>query len=54
MTLAFAGVTAPRATPSTIVLDREGRVAAQIMGMFDPSILKTLISDAVAEPTESS
>ncbi|WP_224760573.1 TlpA disulfide reductase family protein [Salinibacterium sp. ZJ450] len=53
MTLAFAGVTAPRATPSTIVLDQEGRVSAQIMGMFDRSILRTLIAETIAEPTEA-
>jgi len=31
------------------VLDRQGRIAARIVGRLDKSILNTLISDAVAE-----
>ena len=49
--LAFADTTAPNATPSTIVLDREGRVSARILGLVDPSTLTTLITAAAATPT---
>lgn len=38
----------PQAVPTTIVLDKQGRVAARILGMADKSTLETLISDAVA------
>lgn len=48
--LAFAGEIAPNAVPTTLVLDRQGRIAARIVGRLDKSILNTLISDAVAEP----
>lgn len=47
--LAFAGEIAPDAVPTTLVLDRQGRIAARIVGRLDKSILNTLISDAVAE-----
>jgi thiol-disulfide isomerase/thioredoxin len=39
----------PTAVPTTIVLDREGRVAGRILGLADRSTLKALISDALAE-----
>lgn len=38
----------PQAVPTTLVLDKKGRVAARILGMADKSTLETLISDAVA------
>lgn len=48
--LAFAKVTPINATPTTLVLDREGRVAARIIGQLpDASILKTLIRDTLDE-----
>lgn len=48
--LAFAEKTPIQATPTTLVLDAEGRVAARIIGQLpDPSILKTLVRDALAE-----
>ncbi len=48
--LAFSKTVPPKATPTTLVVDREGRVAARILGAIpDKSILDTLISDAVAE-----
>jgi len=47
--LAFAGEIAPDAVPTTLVLDRQGRIAARIVGRLDKSVLSTLISDAVAE-----
>lgn len=48
--LAFAERTPISATPTTLVLDKEGRVAARIIGqLLDASILETLVSDALAE-----
>jgi thiol-disulfide isomerase/thioredoxin len=48
--LAFAGQIAPNAVPTTIVLDREGRVASRIIGQIpDRSVLETLIEDIVEE-----
>ncbi|MGV8885563.1 MAG: TlpA family protein disulfide reductase [Microbacteriaceae bacterium] len=50
MLLAFAGTVAPNAVPTTLVIDKQGRVAARFLGLIDsPSILKTLIRDAIAE-----
>ncbi len=50
--LAFAGTVAPSALPTTIVLDREGRVAARILGQLPAAsildaIVKTLTAEAV-------
>jgi hypothetical protein len=36
------------ATPSTLVLDREGRIAARVLSVVSASILRALISDALA------
>jgi peroxiredoxin len=48
--LAFAEVTPISATPTTLVLDKQGRVAARIIGPIDgTSILSTLVKDALAE-----
>lgn len=47
--LAFAGNMAPNSTPSTMIVDRQGRVAARILGQIDPGILSTLIRETVAE-----
>lgn len=48
--LAFAGVVAPNAVPSTLVIDREGRVAGRISGLIrDPAILAAMIDTVVAE-----
>lgn len=48
--LAFAGSVAPNAVPTTIVLDREGRVAARISGLLrDPAILRTMVETVQAE-----
>jgi len=49
--LAFAGQVAPNAVPTTLVLDREGRVAARISGLLtEPSTLRAMITDTLAEP----
>lgn len=48
--LAFAKVVPIAATPTTLVLDKQGRVAARIIGPIDgTSILSTLVEDALAE-----
>jgi len=48
--LAFAKVAPIQAPPTTLVLDRKGRVAARIIGPIDgTSILSTLIADALEE-----
>lgn len=47
--LAFTGVVSPQAVPTTIVIDREGKVASRILGRIDPSILRTLIQSVVDE-----
>ncbi len=48
--LAFSGAIAPNAVPTTLVLDKQGRVAARILGRIaSPSILETLIRDALTE-----
>ncbi len=48
--LAFSASIPPNAVPTTLVLDESGRVAARILGQVrEPSILKTLIRDAIAE-----
>ncbi len=48
--LAFAGAVAPNAVPTTLVIDREGRVAARISGLIrDRSILAAMIDTVIAE-----
>jgi peroxiredoxin len=50
--LAFAGETPLNAVPVTLVLDKEGRVAARLIGQIeadDASILETLVRDALEE-----
>jgi len=48
--LAFSGTVAPNAVPTTLVIDKEGRVAARILGGIEgTSNLRTLINDALAE-----
>lgn len=48
--LAFAAVTPIQATPTTLVMDGKGRVAARIIGQLESaSILSTLVKDALAE-----
>lgn len=48
--LAFAGTVAPNAVPTTLILDKQGRVASRILGQVtDESTFETLIRDAAAE-----
>ena len=48
--LRLRGSLPPTATPSTLVLDRSGRVAARVIGRVDASTLQSLVDDARAEP----
>ncbi len=48
--LAFSGTIAPNAVPTTLVVDKQGRVSARILGRIpDVSILNALITTALAE-----
>jgi thiol-disulfide isomerase/thioredoxin len=47
VSLAFTGVVSPQAVPTTIVIDRDGKVASRILGRIEPSILRTLIQTVV-------
>ena len=48
--LAFASDVSPKAVPTTIVLDEQGRVAARILGaLADRSILTSIIDTVIAE-----
>lgn len=48
--LAFAQVTPVQATPTTLVVDRDGQVAARIIGQLESaSILSTLVKTVLAE-----
>lgn len=45
--LAMTQYVPPQAVPSTLVLDRQGRVASRILGLADQGILKALIVSAL-------
>ncbi|WP_169251670.1 TlpA disulfide reductase family protein [Brevibacterium sp. 'Marine'] len=45
----LSGVLPPQATPSTVVLDAQGRAAARVVGEVDSSTLKGLIEDVLSE-----
>jgi thiol-disulfide isomerase/thioredoxin len=48
--LAFTSWTTLKAAPTTLVLDKEGRVAARFFGQIrDESIFRTVVKDAMAE-----
>ena len=47
--LAFTGIVTPQAVPTTLVIGRDGKVTASILGRFDKNILETLIESAVNE-----
>lgn len=48
--LAFADSVSPQAIPTTLVLDRQGRVAGLIRGPVPPATLEAMIDEALAEP----
>jgi peroxiredoxin len=43
------GQVSPQAVPTTLVIDRQGRVAARLLGVADPSTLRSLLDSALAE-----
>ena len=47
--LAFTGVVTPQAVPTTLVIDKQGKVSARVLGRVDPSTLKALIQTVVDE-----
>ena len=49
VTQAFAGHASPSAVPTTVVLDRDGRAAARIIGLIDRDVLEELIATVLAE-----
>lgn len=49
VSLAFTGVVSLQAVPTTLVIDKEGKVASRILGRIDASILRTLIESVVSE-----
>lgn len=46
--LAVSGLVPPGAVPTTLVLDKQGRVASRVLGEIQKGTLKTLIAAAVA------
>jgi hypothetical protein len=50
--LAFRGTLPPTAIPSTLVLDRRGRVVARILGETSTGVLQGIVDDAVAEAAD--
>ena len=51
--LAFRGTLPPVAIPSTLVLDRSGRVAARVLGKVGAGTLRGVVDDVLAEPDRS-
>lgn len=47
--LSMTSYVPPQAVPTTIVLDKEGRVSARILGLADKGTLSALIDSALAE-----
>lgn len=47
--LAFTGVVSPQAVPSTLVVDRQGRVAARVLGRMESGTLSAMIQKVVVE-----
>ncbi|PSK96384.1 peroxiredoxin [Haloactinopolyspora alba] len=52
--LAFRKTVPPGAIPSTLVIDRQGRIAARVLGAISETSLRQLVADIAAEdPTAS-
>jgi peroxiredoxin len=47
---ALQGAVPLQAVPTTVVLDREGRVGARVLGLADGSTLRAMVDDLLAEP----
>ena len=52
--LAFRGALPPVAIPSTLVLDRSGRVAARVLGKTSSGVLRGIIDDVLEERVSGS
>lgn len=50
---ALQGTVPVNAVPTTVVLDREGRVAARILGLADATTLRTVVDDLLEEGTDA-
>lgn len=50
--LAFAGQLSTTAVPMTVVLDREGRIAARVVGQVSEPTLRGLVEDVLAESAD--
>ena len=48
--LAFGGQLTTNAVPATVVVDREGRLAARVLGVVSAATLRALLDDVLAEP----
>lgn len=51
--LAMTDYVPPSAVPTTLVIDREGKVAARILGIAEPGTLRALIESALEGPTDA-
>lgn len=49
VTIAVAAAVPVKATPTTVILDREGRVQTVILGEINESVARTLLDDAVTD-----
>jgi thiol-disulfide isomerase/thioredoxin len=47
--LAFTGLVTPQAVPTTLVIDKKGRVAARVLGQVQAGTLKALVQRVVDE-----
>ena len=50
---ALQGIVPIQATPTTVVLDRDGKVAARIVGLAEGSTLRAMIDEVLAEGSEA-
>ncbi|MEY3310154.1 MAG: hypothetical protein RL107_290 [Actinomycetota bacterium] len=51
--LAFAGQLPPNGVPTTIIIDRQGRVASRLSGaILDRAVFEEMIESVLAEPTQ--
>ena len=49
--LAFRGTLTPNSVPSTIIIDKQGRVAGSVLGSITRTTLDDLVDDARGNPT---
>ena len=47
---ALQGVVPVQAVPTTVLLDRSGKVAARVLGVIDASTVRTLVDELLEEP----